>query len=177
RRMSAMTIDSVVKADEVATSSTVIERLVAAGFTSDQARQAWSRQSQRTNVRRSERLTLPRNVRVFAYKSFWGSEGFTQQVLPILKESRPGLFRLIQKLIQHGVLLRPQAEMLLASPITPKLNGIPSYAEDVASLEELEVARPEGTDTITERLVCLKRALAADSLVLAVKQQARLQVE
>ena len=85
--------------------------------------------------------------------NFKGSEAFVTQLLPILADERPGLHRLLLKLSADEAVIRPHAQMLLASPLAAAKNRYPSYEGEIAAIEEMLVAQVEAKDTLGERLV------------------------
>jgi hypothetical protein len=146
-------IHSHVHANELLTSSVLIQRCVAAGLNQTHARQLLRRNSSNNGIWRSEKFVMQSNGRLYAHSNFRASEGFVAQLLAILVAERPGLHRLAQKLLANEVVLRRHAEMLLACPIDTEKTRYPSYGAEVAALEEVMGCQVEMRDTVGERLV------------------------
>lgn len=142
-----------VKEAEVIRSSELSRRCVAAGIDPVHARKLIARAANKNGVWRSDYLALQRNERLFARRSFVASPEFHNHLLPILEAERPGLYRLARRLRQTGVVLRPHAEMLLASPLNHQGAKFPTYDLEVAAVEELLLGRVQNKDTIRERIV------------------------
>ena len=70
----------------------------------------------------------------------------------MLAEHRPGLARTILALLKRRVLLKADAQRLLAAPLRPKPSRTPSYDAEVATLFGLRFCQVEGLDTALERL-------------------------
>ncbi len=174
-----MTLDfgTIISAKEIATSTTLIGRCVAQGITRANARQLVRRNSGRANLWRSEKLALEQNGRLFAHESFVGTKEFIDLLLPILKDQRPGLYRLARKTIDEGLVLKPQAQMLLASPIETRNTRYPTYEAEMAALEEVMLGDLEAQDTIGERFVGKKLSAIRSSAALSLTMQAALQTE
>lgn len=166
-----------VRTGELLTSSQLIHRCVEAGFDQTHARQLIRRSSPRQSIWRSEKLALQQNGRLFARREFVGTESFHKQLLPILKENRPGLYRIAQRLRMDEAVLKPHAELLLATPIERKKTTYPIYRDEVAAIEELRFGKTEASDTIGERIVIQSLVGSGNSAAISLKSQAALQIE
>src|SRR4051794_13054534 len=105
-------ISDLIGPSELATSSQLVQRIIARGTSQENARQIVRRHSARNGIWRSERVILPGGGRVFGRSAFIGTEGFRTAVMPILSEHRPGLARMVESLQQQQTILKPHAEML-----------------------------------------------------------------
>ncbi len=166
-----------VRGEELLTSSELIGRCVAAGFAQVNARQLVRRGSSRNGVWRSEKLVLQNNSRLFCHSSFKGSQKFITLLLPILAQERPGLHRVLRKLLLDEVVLKPHAQMLLASPIDAKKVRYPTYESEIAALEEILAGQLEAEGTLGERLVMKKLSGTMSSSAAGLSAQTAFQVE
>ena len=162
---------------ELLTSSTLIGRCTSAGLDPVHARQLLRRNSARNGLWRSEKLALQNNGRLFSHTSARGSPGFLAQLLLILARERPGLHRLLQTLLLDEVVLRPYAQMLLASPLAEKKARYPSYETEIAGIEETLIGCVEKKDTVGERLVLKKLGGTTSSSAAGLNALAAFQAE
>ena len=170
------TIRNLIGPEELVTSSALVGRLVKSGVKADNARQMLRRHSARDGIWRSN-LTFQTNGRLFCHEKFRGTDNFIKQIIPILEKERPSFHRTLQKLLRDGVLLRPHAEMLLATPIEKKKTRYSSFDTDMAAFEEILAGRIEVKDTIGERLVSLKLHGKPASSAAGLEAQTAYQVE
>jgi hypothetical protein len=166
-----------IRSNELLTSSSLIGRCVGAGLDPANARQLVRRNSSRNGVWRSEHLALRNNGRLFCHSSFKGSQQFIAQLLPILAEERPGLHRMVRKLLSDGVVLKSHAQMLLGSPIDTRKARYPSYESEIAALEEIMDGRLEVKGTLGERLVMKGLSGTARSSAAGLRAQTAFQIE
>jgi hypothetical protein len=164
-------LDHLLQNNELLTSSEFIKRLIAEGHSKDHARNLIRRYSARSGIWRSERLALPKNIRLFSHKSFRGTFEFAEKIIPILEIKRPGIARFFNLLIHRQVLLKPHAELLLATPANPENSRCPSYSNEIGVLEELGLAKRDGTGSALERIVTVAMAGTPQSHVLGIKSR------
>ena len=170
-------LGAIIGPNELLTSSALIARCVDRGFKAAHARQLVRRGAMRNGIWRSEKLSLPGNGRLFAHQQFRGNAGFMAQLLPMLSEYRPGLFRVAKKLEQDDVLIKPHARLLLATPNDPQKTSYPSYEEELGTLEELNICRVEARGAGAERLASHRVAGTPMSSAAALAARTRLQIE
>ena len=77
---------------------------------------------------------------------------FTTTSRRSLPSSDPGLARTILALLKRRILLRADAQRLLAAPLRPKSSRTPTYQAEVDALVNLQICRVEGSKTALERL-------------------------
>ena len=145
-----------IQPDEVLMSGTLIERVAANGNGRDRARQWMHRMStDDATVWRSARLVLPGGERLFARRAFVGTQPFLQKVITLLELERPGIARAIRRLLSVGVILRAEAEKILATPIRGESTArFCDYATDLEALVELRAGLPDGKGTALEPCSC-----------------------
>jgi hypothetical protein len=175
--VTAPSLSALIGPAEVLDSSTLIQRCSDSGIDPVYARQLARRIAGRNGLWRSERLALQHNGRLFAHSAFVGTGEFLAQAMPILARERPGLHRLIRKLIATEVVLAPQARLTLASPASTQKCRYPSYEEEIAALTELRVAEIESGGTVEERLVLSKIAGTPNSAAARLRAQTGLMIQ
>ncbi len=156
-------------AQGVHTSSELIGRLVRAGYSSQNARQILSRQSNKNGIWRSQDLRLPRDERLFADRRAVGTQEFFSQVgAKLTSTGRHGLARCVGALGAHGLLHRIDLFRLLA--VAPASDNLPkqsrrgpSYESELRSLEELG-ARVIQRGTALESLIAPGATLPDEDL-------------
>lgn len=132
--------------DELLTSGELGDRLTADGRTATAARQQMARAARRNGIWRSSSLQLPGRERLFAQKSFVGTPEFLAAAEAVLVKTRPGLARCISAIRKRQVLLRPEAERLLAVRTTDE------YRRAARALGEIGLATSVDAGTALERL-------------------------
>ncbi len=162
--------------NEVLSSAALIDRIAEAGVSRDLARQWMSRASSTGgDVWRSERLVLPGGERLFACRSSLGTPPFLEQVATLLDEARPGTARAIRRLQSARIILRADAERLLATTIRNESRArFLTYQDEVAALEELEAGLRDGRATPLDRVVHTSLAGEASSHAIALQAHGEL---
>jgi hypothetical protein len=146
-------IDHLIQNGEVLTSSQFIKRVTDEGYSNAHARKLIQKKSAKNGIWRSKHIALPKNIRLFSREGYCGTKEFTATIIPILQQNRPGLARVYGALTKRNVLLKPHVELLLASPHNSGNSKCPTYFREVAALEELKIAKRDGTDGVLERIV------------------------
>ena len=75
-----------------------------------------------------------------------------KSVAAVIDDLRPGLARTILALSKRQILLRADAQRLLAAPLQPKSSRTPTYGAEVDTLVALRLCSVEGSNTALERL-------------------------
>ena len=135
---------------EILSSGQLAQRLVATGLTADAARQAISRNKDPAVWVLP--FGLPRRARLFTRRESSKRNDFYDHLAAIITQLRPGIARTIRALLMRQVLLKADAQRLLAAPLRPKKSRTPTYDQDVAALLELGFCGIEEKDTAFERL-------------------------
>ena len=135
---------------EILTSGQLAQRLVTTGLTADAARQVISRKNDPAVWVLP--FHLPRRARLFTRREFGEPDDFYDRLATVIAERRPGLARTIRALLMRRVLLKADAQRLLAAPSRPKTSRTPTYDAEVAVLVDLGLCRIEGETTALERL-------------------------
>lgn len=139
-------IQPIVGPEELLTSSQVAQRLVNDGRSPVAARQHIARAARKRDVWRSSALQLPHRERLIAHRSSVGSPKFLREAGELLAKSRPGISRCIAALLQHQVILKPDAERLLA------VRNDEDYAREKRALQEIGILVAVDEGTALERL-------------------------
>ncbi len=171
------TLEKFISKNEVVTSSTLLGRCRADGYNPAHARQLVFRASTHTGFWRSSKLVLPKNERLFAHKSFMGTDEFNSQLISILAKNRPGLYRLSMRLLSDETVLKQVAKFLLAVPEAKGLTRFSNYESEVAALEEVMLGRREGSGTVSERITRPQFAARSTGLIAWLKARSRLHIE
>ena len=122
-------------------------------------------------------IPLPGRGRLFALRDSVQDEAFYYEVADLLRERRPGIARTIRALLRHEVLLRPEAQKLLASPSLPTKSRTPTYDREIGFLVDLKFCRVDGQNTALERIVLARLAGTVESHTSARVRRARAIVE
>ena len=135
---------------ELLSSGQLARRLVATGLTADAARQTISRNNDPAVWVLP--FNLPRRARLFTRRESNKNSGFYDHLANVITELRPGLARTIRALLMRQILLKADAQRLLAAPLRPKKSRTPTYDAEIGVLVELGLCRIEEKDTAFERL-------------------------
>lgn len=135
---------------EILASGQLAQRLAATGLTADAARQAISRSNDPAVWVLP--LRLPRRARLFARRESGKQDAFHDNLAKVITPHRPGLARTIRALLKRRVLLKADAQRLLAAPLRPKASRTPTYDAEVAALVALRLCGVEEEATVFERL-------------------------
>lgn len=134
---------AVLKPDEVVSSSSLIQRLLASGIPNATARQILGRASKHKEIWRTELLKLQRNERLFARSSFVGNAEFFGLVRKVLiQNGRRGLVRCLDVLKDRKLLNWVDAVRLLAvstSNDETDSSRRPDFGEEIQALKELGI--------------------------------------
>jgi hypothetical protein len=167
-------LTSIVRHDEILTSSTLISRLTHSGKAYDSARQILRRSWETSGLWRSEKLILPRGERLFCHKGFRGKANCIRQATALLNIARPGIARCLNKILGERVLMISTAAKLLASPIiSQQSNPYPCIADELEAICEIGSARVEHEGTSLGHIT----NLADSSLPLAAGYLTSVQME
>jgi len=129
---------SVLKQDEVVSSSELIERLVVSGIPNATARQILGRASKHKEIWRTERLKLQRNERLFARSGFVGNAEFIGRVHQVLiQNDRRGIVRCLEVLKDRKVLNWVDA-IRLGSSGKPGRSSIATLSIDFSAQKHIE---------------------------------------
>ena len=150
-----MRLYDIIPPDSILTSGQLAARLIATGTSHQAARKAMSRN--RDPAVWILPVSLPRRVRMFARRDSVRNTAFYQKLATALNDLRPGLARTILALLQRRILLRFDAQRLLAAPSQPRSSRTPTYAAELSVLAELGLCKVEGTDTALERITINQR--------------------
>ena len=145
-----MSLSDHIAPGEILTSGQLAQRLAATGSTADAARQAISRSNDPAIWVLP--LRLPRRARLFARPESGKKDAFYDTLAKVLTPHRPGLARTIRALLKRRVLLKADAQRLLAAPLRPKTSRTPTYNAEVAVLVALRICDIEEESTAFERL-------------------------
>ena len=156
-----MRLYDIIPPDSILTSGQLAARLIATGTSHQAARKAMSRN--RDPAVWILPVSLPRRVRMFARRDSVRNTAFYQKLATALNDLRPGLARTILALLQRRILLRFDAQRLLAAPSQPRSSRTPTYAAELSVLAELGLCKVEGTDTALERITINHLAGTQDS--------------
>ena len=137
--------------NEILTSGQLAERLIATGLRPAAARQVISRNYNDPAVWVLP-FRLPRRSRLFTLRASVQNEVFYHRLAAVIAELRPGLARTILMLLKRRILLRADAQRLLAAPLRPKSSRTPTYQAEVNALVSLQLCQVEGSETALERL-------------------------
>ena len=145
-----MSLSDHIALGEILTSGQLAQRLAATGLTADAARQAISRSNDPAVWVLP--LRLPRRARLFARRESGKKDAFYDNLAKVITPHRPGLARTIRALLKRRVLLKTDAQRLLAAPLRPKTSRTPTYDAEVAVLVALRLCDIEEKATAFERL-------------------------
>ena len=145
-----MSLSAHISRGEILTSGQLAKRLTRTALTPDAARQVISRS--RDPAIWILPLRLPRRSRLFTRRDSVQNDEFYHHLATVLREHRPGLARTILALLKRRVLLKADAQRLLAAPLRPRPSRTPTYEAAVATLFSLRFCQVEGMDTALERL-------------------------
>ena len=145
-----MSLSDHIGPEEILTSGQLAQRLAATGLTADAARQAISRSNDPAVWVLP--LRLPRRARLFARRESGKRDAFYDTLAKAIAPHRPGLARTIRALLKRRVLLKADAQRLLAAPLRPKTSRTPTYNAEVAGLVALRICAIEEESTAFERL-------------------------
>lgn len=149
--VTASPISDLIDVGEVVTSAELANRVMAArGLSRDSARQVISR-ARDGNVWTLP-ITLPGRARLFALRDSQLDAVFYRRVASLLATSRPGIARAINALLDRHVLLRPDAQRLLAAPNKRSSSRNHSYEHEVGFLKDLRVCQIHSEHSRLERL-------------------------
>ena len=135
---------------EILTSGQLAKRLTTTGLTPVAARQAIHRNNDPAVLVLPFRL--PQRSRLFALRASLQNRAFYHRLAEVITESRPGLARTIRALLKRQILLKADAQRLLAAPLKPKSSRTPIYDAEVKALTDLRLCSVEGSTTALERL-------------------------
>ena len=135
---------------EILTSGQLAQRLATTGLTAAAARQVISRKNDPAVWVLP--FNLPRRARLFTRRESGKKDDFYDQLATVISERRPGLARTIRALLTRRVLLKADAQRLLAAPSRSKTSRTPTYHAEASALVDLELCRIEGEGTELERL-------------------------
>ena len=135
---------------EILTSGQLAQRLTVTGLTADAARQAISRSNDPAVWILP--LRLPRRARLFARRESGKNGAFYGNLAKVISPHRPGLARTIRALLRRRVLLKADAQRLLAAPLRAKTSRTPTYDAEIAALVALRLCDIEEKATTFERL-------------------------
>ena len=145
-----MPLSDYIALNEVLTSGQLANHLTTTGLTPAAARQVISRNNDPAVLVLPFRL--PRRSRLFTLRASVQNEGFYHRLAEVIAEFRPGLARTILVLLKRRILLRADAQRLLAAPLKPNSSRTPTYDADVSRLTDLQFCSVEDSDTALERL-------------------------
>jgi len=151
RRLTTRSLAEHLAPREILTSHQLTERLIATGLRAAAARQVISRNSDHPALAVFQ-FNLPRGARLFTRQEYTQSADFYNNLASILTGLRPGLARTIQGLLTHKILLKADAQRLLAAPLHPNTSRTPHYDKEVSVLVKSGLCRIEGWATPLERL-------------------------
>ena len=114
-----MALSDYIALNEILTSGELANHLTTTGLTPAAARQVISRNNDPAVLVLPFRL--PRRGRLFTLRASVQNEGFYHRLAEVIAKFRPGLARTILVLLKRRILLRADAQRLLAAPIKPKL--------------------------------------------------------
>ena len=137
---------SFVRHDELISSSQAAQRLIGEGRTPVAARQQISRAARGRDIWRSSALQLPHRERLLAHPSFVGTSRFLRAAESLLSKPRPGVSRCIAALLQYQIVLKPDAERLLA------IRNDAEYVRERKALEDIGIITGVDEGTALERL-------------------------
>lgn len=143
-------LSTFIQRGEILTSGQLAQRLSKTGLAPEAARQAISR-SRDPGISILP-ISLPRRRRLFARRDSDQNDQFYAHLASVLSDHRPGLSRTILALLKRRVLLRADAQRLLAAPSQPRASRTPTYEAEVATLFDLRFCQVEAKDTALERL-------------------------
>ena len=135
---------------EILTSAQLAQRLARTGLTNAAARQVISRN--KDSAVWILPFHLPRRARLFARRESNAKDDFYERLATVIADLRPGLARTIRALLTRRVLLKADAQRLLAAPMRPKTSRTPTYDAEVSVLTQLGLCGVEGEETALERL-------------------------
>ena len=145
-----MVLSDYIASGEILTSGELAQRLAKTGLTPAAARQVISRN--RDLAVWVLPLHLPRRARLFARRESNAKDDFYERLATVIARFRPGLARTIRALLTRRILLKAEAQRLLAAPLRPKTSRTPTYDAEVSVLVELGLCGVEGEETVLERL-------------------------
>ena len=135
---------------EILTSGQLATRLTTTGLTPVAARQAIHRTNDPAVLVLP--IRLPKRSRLFTLRASLQNRAFYHRLAEVITESRPGLARTIRALLKRRILLRADAQRLLAAPLKPKSSRTPTYNAEVKTLTDLQLCSVEESATALERL-------------------------
>ena len=135
---------------EILTSGQLAQRLSTKGLTAAAARKVISRKNDPAVWVLP--FNLPRRARLFTRRESGQTDDFYARLATVISERRPGLARTIRALLTRRVLLKADAQRLLAAPSRSKTSRTPTYRAEASALVDLGLCRIEGEGTEFERL-------------------------
>lgn len=145
-----MPLSDYLQVGEILTSPQLAQRLVDAGRTGSAARKAISRS--KDPAVSILPVHLPRRARLFTRRESARNPDFYDALATAIADLRPGLARTIRALLTRRVLLKADAQRLLAAPLQPRPSRVPTYSAEVSVLLALELCDVEAEETPLERL-------------------------
>ena len=145
-----MSLSDHIAPNEILTSGQLAQRLTTTGLTPAAARQVISRSNDPAVWPLP--LRLPRRSRLFVLRDSIQNDAFYHNLAAVIDDLRPGLARTILALSKRQILLRADAQRLLAAPLQPKSSRTPTYGAEVDTLVALLLCSVEGSNTALERL-------------------------
>ena len=145
-----MSLSDHIAPNEILTSGQLAQRLTTTGLTPAAARQVISRSNDPAVWPLP--LRLPRRSRLFVLRDSIQNDAFYHNLAAVIDDLRPGLARTILALSKRQILLRADAQRLLAAPLLPKSSRTPTYGAEVDTLVALRLCSVEGSNTALERL-------------------------
>ena len=145
-----MSLSDHIAPNEILTSGQLAQRLTTTGLTPAAARQVISRSNDPAVWPLP--LRLPRRSRLFVLRDSIQNDAFYHNLAAVIDDLRPGLARTILALSKRQILLRADAQRLLAAPLQPKSSRTPTYGAEVDTLVALRLCSVEGSNTALERL-------------------------
>ena len=158
---SRMALSDHIALGEILTSGQLAERLATTGLTNTASRKVISRKKDPAVWVLP--FHLPRRARLFTRRESSEKEDFYDRLATVITEHRPGLARTIRALLTRRVLLKADAQRLLAAPLQRKTSRTPTYDAEVSVLVELRLCEIEGEDTALERLTISPLVRTPDS--------------
>src|SRR5665213_1350274 len=138
----------ILKEREVVTSSELIRRLEANGYS--HARKVLERSFRAKEIWRSKNIVLPTGARLFARHPFYGTAEFLAAIEPLLSASRPGLTRVLHAMDREQALDIDTVKKLLAVKLDSRGEG-PAFERALAEVLEAGIGVMEDTGTARPR--------------------------
>lgn len=164
----------VLRDQELASSDELIRRLKDAGVA--HPRKVLQRKFRAAGIWRSKSLVLPTGARLFARRTYYGTERFLADIAELLRARRPGLARVIGAMDQLPAIDIDTVKKLVAVRLNDSGEGA-CLDRELAAIEEAGIGVIEESGTARKRLVRTRYRGTDESEALGLKLLAEVEIK